>query len=42
VITEVNPGVRSIQFTEECVKNCLLCARYCTYGAIMPRKEGAN
>ena len=42
VITEVSPGVRSIQFTERCVKNCSLCARYCTYGAIMPEKEGAD
>jgi Fe-S-cluster-containing hydrogenase component 2 len=29
----------SIIFSEECLKGCSLCARYCVYGAISLRKN---
>ena len=29
----------SIVFTDDCVKGCSLCARYCSYGAITLRNK---
>jgi len=34
----INPP-NEIAFTEECVKGCSLCTKYCVYGAITRLKE---
>ncbi|MDY6966346.1 MAG: hypothetical protein SVM80_10340 [Halobacteriota archaeon] len=28
-----------ISFTDECIEGCVLCAKYCLYGAIAPVQE---
>ena len=32
-------GSGGISFTDDCVPGCLLCTRYCAYGAIAPAKR---
>jgi Fe-S-cluster-containing hydrogenase component 2 len=29
-----------ISFSDNCIKNCVLCTNYCVYGAISRTKEG--
>ena len=37
----IDTDSKEIAFTEDCLKGCHLCTRYCVYGAIVHHEESA-